>query len=136
MLAAMVLGAAGVQIGTRFIATPEASSHDNFKNVVVDSKEGDTMLSMKKVVPVRLVKNKFYQQVLSAENNGASEEELRKILGRARAKLGMFEGDLDEGELEIGQVGALVNTIQPAAKIVQEIWNEFNAAWKKPIITS
>lgn len=125
MLAAMVLGAAGVQVGSRFVATPEASSHINFKEAVVKAKEGDTQLSLKKLTPVRLIKNKFFEQVQLAENNCASLEELQQLLGRARAKKGMFEGDLEEGELEIGQVSAIINEIKPAAEVVNEIWIEF-----------
>jgi enoyl-[acyl-carrier protein] reductase II len=132
MLAAMVLGAAGVQIGTRFVATPEASSHQGFKEALLQAKEGDTQLSMKKLVPVRLLKNKFYQQVFEAEQRGANEEELKNILGRARAKYGMFEGNLEEGELEIGQVSAIVNQIKPAAAVVSELWAEFETAGKQP----
>ena len=128
MLAAMVLGAEGVQVGSRFVCTPEASSHLNFKEAVIKAQEGDTMLSMKKVVPVRLLKNRFFEEIKNAEANGASEEELKQILGRARAKKGMFEGDLDAGELEIGQVSALISGIKPAAEVVQEIWNDFEAA--------
>jgi enoyl-[acyl-carrier protein] reductase II len=133
MMAAMVLGAEGVQIGTRFVASPEASSHINFKNAVINSKEGDTMLSMKKVVPVRLMKNKFFDTVFTAEQKGASEEELKQILGRARAKKGMFEGDLEEGELEIGQVSALVKELKPAGEIVKEIWTEFSEILNNPL---
>lgn len=125
MLACMALGASGVQIGSRFVCTPEASSHINFKEAVVQAKEGDTMLSMKKTVPVRLLKNDFFKQINEAENKGASPEELQQILGRARAKKGMFEGDMKEGELEIGQVSAMINEIKPAAEIVKEIWEEF-----------
>lgn len=125
MLAAMVLGAAGVQVGSRFVATPEASSHINFKEAVVKAKEGDTQLSLKKLTPVRLIKNKFFEQVQLAENNCASLEELQQLLGRARAKKGMFEGDLEEGELEIGQVSAIINEIKPAAEVVNEIWSEY-----------
>ena len=125
MLAAMVLGADGVQIGSRFICTPEASSHSNFKEAILHSKEGDTMLSMKKTVPVRLLKNDFYNTVKNAENNGANEEELKRILGRGRAKKGMFEGDLIEGELEVGQVSSMIKQIKPAALVVKEIWDEF-----------
>ena len=125
MLAAMALGASGVQVGTRFVASEEASSHPAFKNAVVESKEGDTMLSMKQLVPVRLLKNDFFLQVQAAEQKGASPEILKTILGRARAKKGMFEGDMQEGELEIGQVSALVDTIQPAAAIVSELWNGY-----------
>ncbi len=124
MLAAMILGADGVQMGSRFVASEEASSHDNFKQTIINLKEGDTVLSLKNITPVRLVKNKFYQQVADAENRAASKEELIQLLGRGRAKKGMFEGDLEEGELEIGQVSSLFNTIKPAGEIVQEVWNE------------
>ena len=125
MLAAIALGASGVQIGSRFICTPEASSHQNFKDAILQSKEGDTMLSMKKTVPVRLLKNDFFTQINSAENNGASAEELQQILGRGRAKKGMFEGDLENGELEVGQVSSMINEIKPAADVVKEIWEEY-----------
>lgn len=128
MLAAMALGASGVQVGTRFVASEEASSHPAFKHAVLQSKEGDTMLSMKQLVPVRLLKNDFFLQVQAAEQQGASPEILKTILGRARAKKGMFEGDMQEGELEIGQVSALVDTIQPAAAIVSELWNGYQDA--------
>lgn len=124
MLAAMVLGAEGVQVGSRFLASPEASSHMNFKNLILQTKEGDTQLSLKKNTPVRLIKNHFFKQIQEAEDRGATAEELQQILGRGRAKKGMFEGDLEEGELEVGQVSALIKTIQPAAEIVQEIWRE------------
>ncbi|MBC7902973.1 MAG: nitronate monooxygenase [Gemmatimonadaceae bacterium] len=134
MLAAMVLGAEGVQMGTRFVATPEASSHDNFKKAVIESGEGDTQLSLKSVVPVRLMKNRFFQQVVEAEARGASVDELIILLGRARAKLGMFEGNLDDGELEIGQISALVKEIKPAAEVVKEVWEEFSYAVKNPIL--
>ncbi len=127
MLAAQVLGADGVQIGSRFVCTPEASSHIAFKEAVVHAAEGDTLLAMKKLMPVRLLKNPFFNQVREAELRGADEEELKKILGRARAKKGMFEGDLEEGELEIGQVSALIHEIKPAASIVQEIWDGYMA---------
>jgi enoyl-[acyl-carrier protein] reductase II len=133
MLAAMVLGAAGVQVGSRFVASEEASSHINFKQAVIQSKEGDTQLSMKKLTPVRLIKNKFFHQVQAAENNGASVEELQKLLGRGRAKTGMFEGNLEEGELEIGQVSTLVKEIKPAADILKEIWIDFQNAVQNPI---
>jgi len=129
MLAAMVLGADGVQIGSRFVCTPEASSHPSFKEAVIDAKEGDTMLSLKKVVPVRLLKNHFFDEVKQAELRGDNEEQLKNLLGRGRAKKGMFEGDLNEGELEIGQVSALIKEIKPAAEVVKEIWNDFNM-WK------
>jgi enoyl-[acyl-carrier protein] reductase II len=127
MLAAMVLGADAVQIGSRFVCTPEASSHESFKNAVVNAAEGDTQLSMKKLVPVRLLKNDFFKIVNEAELKGADENQLKDILGRARAKRGMFEGDMVEGELEIGQVSSLITTIKPAAEIVQEIVTEYNA---------
>ena len=125
MLAAIALGASGVQIGSRFICTLEASSHQNFKDAILQSKEGDTMLSMKKTVPVRLLKNDFFTQINTAENNGASAEELQQILGRGRAKKGMFEGDLENGELEVGQVSSMINEIKPAADVVKEIWQEY-----------
>ncbi|MCW5908753.1 MAG: nitronate monooxygenase [Chitinophagales bacterium] len=125
MLAAMVLGAEGVQMGTRFVASMESSGHHNFKNAVVNLQEGDTLLSMKKVVPVRLIKNEFQKRIQEAEDRGATKEELQQILGRARAKKGMFEGDMNEGELEIGQIASFVKEIKPAAEIVREIWNEF-----------
>ncbi|MFY0252566.1 NAD(P)H-dependent flavin oxidoreductase [Chitinophaga sp. 30R24] len=125
MAAAFALGASGVQVGSRFVATPEASSHINFKQAVVNAREGDTMLSLKKLAPVRLIKNNFYQAVQAAEDNGADVTALKNLLGRARAKAGMFEGNLEEGELEIGQVSALIHRIQPAASVVEEIWTEF-----------
>jgi enoyl-[acyl-carrier protein] reductase II len=128
MLAAMVLGAEGVQVGSRFVASHEASSHINFKNAVVNAAEGDTQLSLKQLTPVRLLKNHFFQQVQQAEARCASQEELVQLLGRARAKKGMFEGDMDEGELEIGQVSALIDDIEPAAAIVNGLWAEFVAA--------
>ena len=128
MLAAMVLGAEAVQMGTRFVASLEASSHIHFKQALLDSKEGDTKLMMKQLVPVRLLKNAFYKIIEEAELRGASSEELSEILGKGRAKLGMFEGDLIEGELEIGQVSALINEILPAAEIVSQIWNEYKTA--------
>ncbi len=128
MLAAMILGADGVQVGSRFVCTEEASSHPLFKEAVTKAGEGDTLLSMKKVMPVRLLKNNFFEEVKAAELHGASEEELKKLLGRGRAKKGMFEGELDEGELEIGQVSSLIKSIKPAAEIVKEIWNDFNYA--------
>lgn len=125
MMAAFALGAEGVQIGSRFVLSEESSAHINFKKRVLESKEGDTVLTLKKLTPVRLIKNKFYEQISVAESKGAPVDELKAILGRARAKKGMFEGDLDEGELEIGQVAASVGVIKPAGEIVQEIWNEF-----------
>lgn len=128
MLAAMVLGADGVQVGSRFVASEEASSHINFKNAVINAAEGDTQLSLKQLTPVRLLKNSFFNQVQQAEARCASQEELLQLLGRARAKKGMFEGDMDEGELEIGQVAALIDRIEPAAAIVNRLWAEFEAA--------
>jgi enoyl-[acyl-carrier protein] reductase II len=130
MLAAMVLGADGVQLGTRFVASEEASSHIAFKQALIQSQEGDTQLSMKKLVPVRLLKNAFYQQVWEAEQRGADPAELKELLGRARAKRGMFEGDMDEGELEIGQVSALIKEILPANEIIRNLITEFRAAVK------
>ncbi|QLG46415.1 NAD(P)H-dependent flavin oxidoreductase [Costertonia aggregata] len=128
MLAVMVLGADGVQVGSRFVATPEASSHDLFKQKVVQAGEGETQLTLKELAPVRLLKNKFYDAVQQAYDNGADKEQLKKLLGRARAKRGMFEGDMDEGELEIGQVSALIHDIKPAAKVVEDMMNEFKKA--------
>lgn len=128
MLAAMVLGAEGVQIGSRFVASEEASAHINFKKAVVNATEGDTILSMKRLLPVRLIKNKFYKTVEQAEAAGASTEELRNILGRGRAKKGMFEGDMEEGELEIGQSSILIRDILPAADIINNLCTEFNEA--------
>jgi enoyl-[acyl-carrier protein] reductase II len=132
MLAAIVLGADAVQIGSRFVCSEEASSHIAFKEAIIQSKEGDTQLSLKKLVPVRLLKNPFAQAIQQADKNGASAEELEKILGKARAKKGMFEGDLVEGELEIGQVSSLIKEIKPAAAIVAEIWADFTAAVSNP----
>jgi enoyl-[acyl-carrier protein] reductase II len=134
MLAAMVLGAQAVQIGSRYVASEEASSHIKFKQAVISSAEGDTKLMLKQLAPVRLLKNHFYQQVQSAEDRGATKEELTQILGRARAKKGMFEGDMEEGELEIGQVSALLDDILPAAVITQNVWKEFNEALSKPLV--
>jgi len=128
MLAAMVLGADGVQIGSRFVASNEASSHKNFKERVVEAKEGDTQLTLKELAPVRLLKNKFYNDVQSLYLTAPSKEELIKLLGRARAKKGMFEGDLEEGELEIGQIAGLIHDIKPAAQIIHEIVQEFETA--------
>lgn len=125
MMAAFALGAEGVQIGSRFVLSDESSAHENFKQKVLETGEGDTVLALKKLTPVRLIRNKFFTLIDDAENRCASVEELKSILGRARAKKGMFEGDLDEGELEIGQVVASVKSIKPAAEIVMEIWNEF-----------
>ena len=133
MLAAMILGADAVQIGSRFVCTPEASSHQNFKDAIIQANEGDTMLHLKKTVPVRLLKNKFATTIKEAEDKGATAEELNEILGRARAKKGMFEGDMQEGELEIGQVSSIIHEIKPAAAVVQEIWNEFYTTLQNPL---
>lgn len=127
MAAAFALGADAVQIGSRFVATPESSAHMNFKNAVVNTNEGDTQLTLKQLTPVRLIKNKFFKEVDDAEKRGASIEEMTALLGRARAKKGMFEGDLNEGELEIGQVSASIKDIKPAGQLVEEIMKEFNA---------
>lgn len=128
MLAVMALGAEGVQIGSRFVATPEASSHSSFKDEVIRAKEGDTQLTLKELAPVRLLKNAFYQQVNQAYEDGATIEGLKALLGRGRAKKGMFEGDLVNGELEIGQVSALINELKPAAQVVEEFVAEFQKA--------
>lgn len=133
MLAAMVLGAEGVQLGSRFVASEEASSHLAFKQQVIAAKEGDTELMMKQLTPVRLLRNEFSKQVKEAELRGAGTEELRQLLGRARAKKGMFEGELAEGELEIGQVSALLDDILPAGKIVEQVWEEFMNGWQNPL---
>lgn len=132
MFAVMALGAEGVQIGSRFVATPEASSHPAFKEAIVAAGEGDTVLSLKKLTPVRLLKNPFQQRVAEAEAGGATEETLSGILGRGRAKLGMWEGDLTEGELEIGQVSALIRDIVPAGELLHRIRDEFRAAVAAP----
>ena len=128
MLAAMVLGADGVQVGSRFVASHEASSHILFKQKVVAAGEGDTQLTLKELAPVRLIKNKFYEDVQKAYAQSASVEQLKELLGRARAKKGMFEGDMEEGELEIGQVAALIHDIKPAAQIVKDLMDEFKQA--------
>lgn len=128
MLACMVLGADGVQIGSRFVASEESSAHQNFKEVVVNAKEGDTQLTLKELAPVRLIKNKFYSEVQELYKSAPSVDDLVKLLGRARAKKGMFEGDLDDGELEIGQIAGLIHDIKPVAIIVKEIVLEFEKA--------
>lgn len=128
MLAAMNLGADAVQIGSRFVATPESSAHQNFKNVVVEAQEGATQLTLKEITPVRLIKNEFYNKVVSAYTDCASPEQLKELLGRGRAKKGMFEGDLVEGELEIGQISGLISEIKSAAEVVEEIITEYRAA--------
>lgn len=128
MLACMALGAEGVQIGSLFAASIESSAHDHFKHRILETKEGGTQLSLKRLVPVRLIKNEFYQKVSEAEERGAPRHELAEILGKARAKKGMFEGDMVEGELEIGQVAGLINEILPAASIIENLLNEFKIA--------
>ncbi|MFP9098231.1 NAD(P)H-dependent flavin oxidoreductase [Flavobacterium sp. RHBU_24] len=128
MLAAMVLGADGVQVGSRFVATPEASSHEKFKQAVVQAQDGDTHLTLKELAPVRLIKNKFYNDVVALYATSPTPDDLKNLLGRARAKKGMFEGDLDEGELEIGQIAGLINDIKPAAQVVKDMMAEFEAA--------
>jgi enoyl-[acyl-carrier protein] reductase II len=128
MLAAMALGADGVQIGSRFVASVESSAHPEFKKAVLEAGDGDTGLTLKKIVPVRLIKNEFYNRIRDAESKGASREELSEMLGKGRAKLGMFEGDLKEGELEIGQISGLIDEIKPAGQIIEEIMKEYNSA--------
>lgn len=129
MLAAMALGAEGVQIGSRFVATDEASSHSAFKKRVLDAKEGDTVLTLKELAPVRLLKNPFYDKVQELYQNGtATTENLKTLLGRGRTKLGMFEGNMEEGELEIGQVASIINKIQPVAEVIDEIVKEYSVA--------
>jgi len=133
MLAAMVLGAEGVQMGSRFVASEEASSHISFKQAVISSSEGDTQLMMKQLTPVRLLKNAFFTEVQQAELRGATVEELKTLLGRARAKKGMFEGDMEQGELEIGQVSAILDDILPAGQIVKNVWEEFMNGLAEPV---
>jgi enoyl-[acyl-carrier protein] reductase II len=131
MAACLALGADGVQIGSRFVATPESSGHEAFKQKIISSAEGDTKLSLKPLTPVRLLKNRFAEEIQQAELSGASAEVLSEMLGRGRAKKGMFEGDLEEGELEIGQVSSMIREIKPAADVVKEIINECNETIKK-----
>ncbi|MFZ4401614.1 MAG: NAD(P)H-dependent flavin oxidoreductase [Bacteroidales bacterium] len=128
MLAALSLGAEGVQIGSRFVATYESSAHDNFKNKIIETGDGGTMLSMKRLMPVRLIKNKFYHEVETLGNSAATEEQIAVLLGKGRSKKGMFEGDLNDGELEIGQIASIINEIKPAAKVIDEIIKEFYIA--------
>ena len=128
MLATMILGADGVQIGSRFAASEESSSHQAFKQAIVNAKEGDTQLTLKELAPVRLIKNKFFNEIQELYKKGPTVEELKELLGRARSKKGMFEGDLDDGELEIGQIAGLIHEIKPVAQIVEEIVLEFNEA--------
>lgn len=130
MAAAFALGAEAVQVGSRFAASKESSAHHAFKEAIVNTDEGGTELSLKQLTPVRLIKNKFYEQVKAAELKGASVEELSELLGKRRAKRGMFEGDLEEGELEIGQVSALINSVESAEDIVNDIWSEFQQTIK------
>jgi len=131
MLAAMILGADGVQVGSRFVASEESSAHPAFKEVVVNAKEGDTELTLKELAPVRLIKNKFYQDVKELYKKGPTVDELKILLGRARAKKGMFEGDLEEGELEIGQIAGLIHDIKPAATILHDMLKEYELAKKE-----
>ncbi len=131
MLAVMALGAEGVQIGSRFVASSESSAHSDFKKKVISLKEGDTKLSLKKLIPVRLIKNEFYKSVQLAEDNGADPGEMSQILGKGRAKQGMFLGDISNGELEIGQAASMIDEIKPAAEIVRDIWNEYLIAKKR-----
>lgn len=128
MLAAMALGAEGVQVGTRFALSEESSAHERFKQKCITLDEGDTMLSLKKLSPTRLIKNEFYRQVEQAENAGASAEEIAQLLGRGRAKRGIFEGELDEGELEIGQAASMIRTVEPVGQIIAQMIAEYNAA--------
>lgn len=125
MLAAFALGAQGVQIGSLFAASSESSAHTNFKNAIIEAQEGDTKLSLKSLVPVRLLKNDFYSQVAKAEAEGANRQELMDLLGKGRAKKGMFNGDLVEGELEIGQIASAIHEVKPASQILNELWTDF-----------
>lgn len=127
MMAAMILGADGVQMGSRFVASVESSAHTNFKQKVVEAQDGDTYLMLKELAPVRLLKNKFFNDLVALYNQKPTVEQLKELLGRARAKKGMFEGDLDEGELEIGQVAGLIKDIKPASEIIAEVIAEFEA---------
>lgn len=131
MLAVMALGADAVQIGSRFVASAESSAHINFKKKIISLKEGDTQLSLKKLIPVRLIKNDFYNSVQFAEDKGASQHELSLLLGKGRSKQGMFLGDISKGELEIGQASSMINDIKPAAEILHEIWDEYIVAKKR-----
>ena len=131
MLAAMILGADGVQVGSRFAASVESSAHENFKNKILETKEGETQVTLKELAPVRLIKNKFYQDIQQLYAKCPTKEELSELLGRARAKKGMFEGDMDEGELEIGQIAGLIHKIIPAAEIIEEMITDFYLARKE-----
>lgn len=128
MLAAMVLGADGVQVGSRFAASVESSSHEKFKQAIVDAQDGDTHVTLKELAPVRLIKNKFFHDVVALYSKSPTVDDLKTLLGRARAKKGMFEGDLEEGELEIGQIAGLIHDIKPAAQILHEMIADFEAA--------
>ncbi len=132
MFAIMALGAEAVQMGSRFVCTPEATGHTAFKEAVVAANEGDTVLTLKYLIPVRLIRNKFSEQVSEAETKGASITDMVQLLGKGRAKQGMFEGNLEDGELEIGQISSLINDIKPAAEIVKEVWQEFRLAANMP----
>ncbi len=134
MHAAMVLGADGVQMGTRFAMTTESSSHNNFKQLLVNVQEGDTLVTLKELAPVRMIKNKFFSDIQQAYANCASTEELKALLGRARAKRGMFEGDLEEGELEIGQIAALIKKIKPVKEVIDDLIKEFTASVEQKIL--
>lgn len=134
MLAAIILGADGVQMGTRFVASCESSAHRAFKEKIIEAKDGDTLLVLKDLMPVRIMKNKFFEQVKEFERRCESQENLQKLLGHRRPKKGMFEGDLDEGELEIGQTSAYIHEIKPAGQIVKDIWEEFNKAMQNVIM--
>ena len=128
MLATMILGADGVQIGSRFAASEESSSHQAFKQAIIEAKEGDTQLTLKELAPVRLIKNKFFNEVQELYKKGPTVEEIKELLGRARAKKGMFEGDLEDGELEIGQIAGLIHDIKPTRQIVEDIVSEYEEA--------
>ena len=133
MLACMILGAEGVQMGSRFVASDEASSHPGFKNAVVQAKEGDTVVTLKELTPVRMIKNNFYNEIKKAYLEHAGIEQLQELLGKGRAREGMFEGNLNNGELEIGEVSAMINDIKPAKEIIRDIWLEFNKVLNKPL---
>ena len=133
MYAAMVLGAEGVQIGSRFVLSAEASGHPQFKQAVINAGEGDTILALKSLMPVRLLKNRFAAEAVAAEEKGADTDTLKILLGRGRAKRGMFEGDMEQGELEIGQASALLNDILPAGTIVENIWDDFRKTCDQPL---
>ncbi len=134
MLAAMALGADAVQIGSRFVASEESSAHPEFKRKIVETRDGGTLLTLKSVMPVRLILNRFADQVRTLESAGASPDEMKQLLGKGRARLGMLEGDLDEGELEIGQAASLINSIKPASEIITEIMSEFHSAKKSLMV--